>query len=56
MNASSEKGRANWQFALAPSMRAFEETGQTASLPYISAVIFILSARRLQHERILGKG
>ncbi len=31
---SRRKCKANWQFALAPSMRSFGKTGQTASLPY----------------------
>ncbi len=31
---SRRKGRANWQFALIPSMRPFGKTRQTASLPY----------------------
>ena len=34
MNGSSEKGRANWQFALTPSMWPFGKTKQTASFPY----------------------
>src|SRR5215467_4354812 len=29
------EGRANWQFALIPSMRSFGKLGQTASLPYL---------------------
>src|SRR5215475_12077976 len=47
---SSEKGRANWQFALTPSMRLFGKTRQTASLPYLRGVLFILSVRRHRHE------
>jgi hypothetical protein len=29
------EGRANWQFALIPSMRPLGKTRQTASLPYL---------------------
>ena len=28
------EGRVNWQYAWIPSMRQFEETRQTASLPH----------------------
>src|SRR5215813_8011373 len=31
---SRREGRANWRFALIPSMRSFGKTRQTASLPY----------------------
>ena len=31
---SRRKSGANWRFALTPSMRYFEKTRQTASLPY----------------------
>src|SRR5215813_9969516 len=37
IEAPAEKSRANWQFALIPSMRSFGKTGQTASLPYPAA-------------------
>src|SRR5262245_49935721 len=43
---SSENGRANWQFAWFTRKIASKESRQTASLPYPSAAIFILSARR----------
>jgi hypothetical protein len=43
---SSEKGRANWQFAWFPRKTASMESRQTASLPYTRAAIFILSGRR----------
>src|SRR5215813_11859878 len=37
IEAPAEKSRANWQFALIPSMRSFRKTRQTASLPYPAA-------------------
>src|SRR5262245_20603659 len=44
------KGRANWQFALSSQKIALEETGQTASLPYFRAAIFILPGVSTRHE------
>src|SRR5262245_16846293 len=53
---SSEKGRANWQFAWSSRKAASKESRQTASLPYPRAAIFILSGRRsLRHERLLRR-
>src|SRR5215813_9012983 len=37
IEAPAEKSRANWQFALIPSMSSFGKTRQTASLPYPAA-------------------
>src|SRR5262245_57115631 len=39
---SSEKGRANWQFARSSRKAAPKESRQTASLPYPRAAIFII--------------
>jgi len=44
------KGRANWQFALSSQKIALKETGQTASLPYLRAAIFILPGVSTRHE------
>src|SRR5262245_1170379 len=38
---SSEKGRANWQFARISRKAALKESRQTASLPYPPAALFI---------------
>src|SRR5262245_62461006 len=43
---SSERGRANCQFAWHSRKTASKESRQTASLPYPRAAIFILSGRR----------
>src|SRR5262249_29190547 len=44
--SSSDKGRANWQFARVSRKTASKESRQTASLPYPRAALFILSGRR----------
>jgi aerobic-type carbon monoxide dehydrogenase small subunit (CoxS/CutS family) len=44
------RGRANWQFALIPSMRSFGKSRQTASLPYT----FLRIAMRILELQVNG--
>jgi hypothetical protein len=52
--SSSSNGRENWQFALIPSIWSFGNAGQTTSLLYRHAPIFIINNSSEEAEQTYG--